>query len=124
VNLEATVPNTGTFTFASQIVSFVITTPSIITGIMPTTATVALGSTLQVNAYAVGSTNNALTMQVNGVTGGAAATGTIGPSTAGFYGFYTYTAPATMPMSGSTVTITAVSVADPTKSAALVVTLQ
>ena len=101
----------------------VITAPSITTGFTSTINTVALGQTLYIYAYAVGSTNNAITMQVNGTTGGAAGYGTITPVTNGFYGQYTYTAPATMPMTGNTVTITVVSLADPTKSSSMTITL-
>jgi hypothetical protein len=96
---------------------------SITASISPTKATVALGSTLVVYGFAVGSLNTAVTMQVDGVAGGSMADGTIALNDALYYQ-YVYTAPATMPMSGSTVTITAVSVSDPTKTAALVVTLQ
>jgi hypothetical protein len=123
VTIDAEVPNPGTFSDAVDEFSFVITAPSITAGISPTTANVTLGTTLLVYAYAVGSVNNAITMQVAGVTGGAAATGTIAPAS-NIYGVYTYTAPATMPMTGTTETITVVSTADPTKTASLVVTLQ
>ena len=74
-------------------------------------------------AYAVGSTNNAITMQVNGTGGGSSTYGTIAPITNGFYGEYTYTAPATMPMAGNTVTVTVIPQADPTKSSNMTVTL-
>jgi hypothetical protein len=123
VTIDASVPDPGTFNSAVDEFSFVITAPSVTAGISPTTATVPLGSTLPVYAYAVGSVNNAITMQVAGVTGGAAATGTIALTT-NVPGQYTYTAPATMPMTGSAVAITVVSTADPTKTATLAVTLQ
>ena len=113
---------------ASQLASEVqfivaITAPTVTTGFFSTTNTVALGKTLSISAYAVGSTNNGLTMQVNGTTGGSTTYGTIAPLTNGFYGAYTYTAPATMPMTGNTVTVTVISQADPTKSSSLTVTL-
>jgi len=85
--------------------------------------TVPLGGAQQFNGYAIGNLNNALLAKVNGVVGGSVATGTIAPSPVGFYGYYTYTAPATLPMTGSQVTITFVSQADTTKSASAVVTL-
>jgi hypothetical protein len=104
--------------------TFTITASSITTGFFtPVSTSVALGAMLVINAYAVGSTNNALTMQVNGTTGGSTSVGAIAPVTNGIYGEYTYTAPATMPMTGSTITITVVSQADPTKSSNLVLTL-
>jgi hypothetical protein len=101
-----------------------ITAPSITTGFLEANFnTVALGKSLGVWAYAVGSTNNAIVMQVNGITGGSAAYGTITPLTNGFYGEYTYAAPAAMPMTGNTVTIKVISVADPTKSSSMTITL-
>src|SRR4029077_11235345 len=60
-------------------------------------------------------TNTAVTWQVNGIAGGSMSVGTI--ATAGVY-----TAPATVP-SPATVTVTAVSVADPTRSGAAQVTI-
>jgi hypothetical protein len=124
VTLQTSVPaGGGSFSFIQSTQTFVITAPSISVGITPATATVSLNATLLINAYAVGSVNNAVTVQVNGVTGGSTATGTL--STAGQPpNFYLYTAPAAMPMTGSTVTITVTSVADPTKSASEVITLQ
>ena len=97
-----------------------ITAPSVTAGISPLTASVALNGTQQFNGYAVGNTDNGVTWQVNGVTGGSTATGTVTTSsTAGGL----YTAPAAMPMTGSTVTVTAISQADGTKSASAVVAL-
>jgi hypothetical protein len=111
VRLVALVSGTG-----QAEVDFIITAPSVTTGIAPATANVALGATAQFYAYAVGSTNNALTFQVNGVTGGATATGTV--TALGLY-----TAPILMPVTGSTITLTAVSTADPTKTATATITL-
>ena len=62
-----------------------------------------IGTTVQFTATVTGTSNSAVTWQVNGVTGGSAATGTI--SATGLY-----TAPATLP-SPNTVTISAVSAA-------------
>jgi hypothetical protein len=101
---------------ASATQSIIITAPSVTAGIAPATATVALGTTQQFTAYAVGNTNLAYTLQVGGVTGGNTSLGTI--TATGLY-----TAPATMPMTGSTVTITVISQADTTKSASASVTL-
>ncbi len=82
--------------------------------ITPTTATVAASGTQQFQATVTGSGNTAVQWQVNGVTGGTAATGTI--STSGLY-----TAPAT-PVAMQ-VTVSAVSAADSTKSASAAVTV-
>jgi hypothetical protein len=101
-------------------IPIVITAPSVTAGISPLAASVALNGTQQFNGYAVGNTNNGVTWQVNGVTGGSTATGTVTTSsTAGGL----YTAPVAMPITGNTVTVTAISQADPTKSASAVVTL-
>jgi hypothetical protein len=111
-------------------VTFAITASEVTTGITPATATVALGATAEFYGYAVGNVNNGITWQVEGVTGGSAATGTIvntgyTPTGGGAYVWPgTYTAPATMPLSGNTVTVTAVSLADSTKSSSAAVTLQ
>jgi len=68
--------------------------------------------------------NGAVTMQVNGTTGGSATYGTITPlPNAVYFGEYTYTAPSTMPMTDNTVTITVISQADPTKSSNMTITL-
>jgi hypothetical protein len=65
----------------------------------------------------VGNTDNkAVTWQVNGITGGNATTGYINAS-----GWYTAPAILTGP---DTVTVRAVSVADPSKSASATVTIQ
>jgi hypothetical protein len=104
------IPTTG------DSLTIVITTPSITLNLAPLTATVSLGGTEQFIGYAVGNVNNTLLWQVNGVTGGSVATGTI--NTAG-----TYIAPQNMPMSGNTVTITIISQADATKTASATVTL-
>jgi hypothetical protein len=115
--VTADAPPGTSYPTARNSVTFFITAPSITVGIAPKTATMALGSFMQFAGYAVGSVNNAITWQVNGVPGGSVAVGTI--TSAGIY-----TAPANLPMSGNTVTITAISQADLNKSASAVVTLQ
>jgi hypothetical protein len=118
VAVRATIVNGNTVQF-----NIVITAPSITTGFLSTANMAALGKSILVWAYAVGSTNNAITMQVNGVAGGSTTYGTITPVLNGFYGEYTYTAPATMPATGNTVTVTVISQADPTKTSNLTITL-
>jgi hypothetical protein len=103
--------------------TFVITAPSVTTGITPLTATVPLNGTAQFTAYAVGNINNAVTVQVNGVTGGSTSAGTIVYEPIQSPMVYLYTAPAAMPMTGNTVTITVISQADPTKTQTAIVTL-
>jgi hypothetical protein len=117
VQVSVTPPSGSTLPVAHDSVTVFITSPTISTGISPTTVSVVLNGMQFFNGYAVGSLNNALTWQVNGVTGGSTATGTVDKTGI-------YTAPATMPMTGNTVTITAISQADPTKSSSAVITLQ
>lgn len=74
-------------------------------------SSVRLGATVQMSAAVANTSNPAVTWQVNHVTGGTAATGTI--SSAGLY-----TPPSTLP-SPNTVTLSAVSVASPTASGAV-----
>ena len=80
--------------------------------IAPTSATVAARGTQQFTATVQNTSNTAVTWQVNGVTGGNATVGTI--SSSGLY---------TAPASPATVTVTAVSQADTTKSASAQVTI-
>jgi len=83
--------------------------------VTPSQASVKAAGSQVFQAIVTGSSNHAVTWQVNGVPGGAAATGTIDAT-----GFYT--APDTIP-SPATVTITAVSQADSSKSASAVATI-
>jgi hypothetical protein len=95
-----------------------ITVPSPVTvSVSPATGSVQAGSVnTQSFTATVGDTlNTQVTWQVNAVTGGNATVGTI--STAGVYA-----SPATVP-SPATVTVTAISVADSTRSASATVTI-
>jgi len=83
--------------------------------ISPTTASVAGATTQQFTATVTGSTNTAVTWQVNGVAGGDATNGTI--SATGLY-----TAPPVLPTT-TTVAVTATAQADTTKTASAIVTL-
>lgn len=103
--------------------TLVVTAPSVTVGVSPTTATVALNATQQFTGYAVGNLNNALTWQVNGVTGGSTANGTIVPAMNQPPGVYLYSAPSAIPMTGNTVTLTVISQADPTKTVSSIITL-
>lgn len=80
--------------------------PTITVTISPTTATVAEGGTQQFAATVTGTTNTAVTWSVDGVNGGNNTVGTV--STDGLY---------TAPAAAGGHTVTATSVADPTKSA-------
>jgi hypothetical protein len=119
VTIQATLaPPAGSgLTTAVDLISVFITTPTVsISSVTPATATVALNGTTTFSGYELGSVNNKLTWEVNGVVGGSASTGTIDIQGV-------YTAPAAMPMTGKTVTITMISQADPSKSATAVITL-
>src|SRR6516164_3601458 len=81
--------------------------------VSPSTGNVALGAQTQFKATVTGTSNTAVTWEVNGVTGGSGSTGTISSSG-------NYTAPATVP--SSTVTVTAGSQADTAVSGSATVT--
>src|SRR2546421_47784 len=91
------------------------TTISVSVTASPTSATVAAGGTQPFTAMVQNTSNAAVTWQVNGMTGGNATVGTI--SSSGLY-----TAPGVVP-NPATVTVTAVSQADATKSASAQVTI-
>jgi hypothetical protein len=82
----------------------------------PTAASVFFGGTQQFTATVSNTTNTAVSWQVNGIDGGDASVGTI--SSTGLY-----TAPRRLP-TPATVTIRAISQADPSKSASATVTIQ
>lgn len=93
-----------------------INAPATITvSVAPSLATVRLRRTLQFSASVQGTTNQAVTWMVNGVTGGNSTVGTI--NSVGLY-----TAPGSL--SSSSVTVQAVSVADPSKSGSATVRLK
>ncbi len=90
-------------------------TPAVAITLSPTTATLHAGGQQVFQATITNSTVKAVTWRVNKVSGGIAATGTIDQTGK-------YTAPAAIP-SSNTVTIDAVSTADPSKTASASVTL-
>jgi IPT/TIG domain-containing protein len=83
--------------------------------ISPTTANIRAGSSYTFTATVTGSTNTTVAWSVNSTGGGNSTLGTITNSGA-------YTAPATLP-SPNTITVTATSAADTTKSSSSAVTL-
>src|SRR5579864_1161772 len=91
--------------------------------ISPTTATLATLATQPFTATVSGSTNTAVTWQVNGVSGGNSTVGLISTTIPGTTNEGLYLGPSAVP-SPATVSVTAVSQADPTKSASATVTLQ
>src|SRR5215831_19846381 len=83
--------------------------------IAPQAATLFLGQTQSFAATVSGTSNAAVTWQVNGIAGGNSTVGQV--SSAGLY-----TAPGTMPTPAS-VTLTATSAADATASASVIVSI-
>jgi hypothetical protein len=99
------------------------TQPSSVT-VSPAAATLQLFSTQTFAAVASGSSNAAVTWQVNGVTGGSQTTGVI--STSGVYSAPYKIAASLIPANGNivTVTVTAISQANATLTGSATVTLQ
>jgi len=93
----------------------IVSSTTVAVNVSPSSATVAVGGTQQFTATVTGTSNTAVTWEVNNTTGGNSTVGTI--SASGLY-----TAPANVP-NPSTVTVTAVSQADPTKSSSAQVTI-
>jgi hypothetical protein len=93
----------------------VTVTPLVNVTLNPHNAAVETSHTLQFSVTVVNTPNTAVTWQVNGVTGGNSTVGTINPNGL-------YTAPSTVPAPPK-VTVTAISVADPTKSDSASVTI-
>jgi len=91
--------------------------------ISPSTATLATLATQPFTATVSGSTNTAVTWQVSGVTGGNSTVGLISTTVPGTSSEALYLGPSAVP-SPATVSVTAISQADPTKSASATVTLQ
>jgi uncharacterized protein DUF1565 len=91
--------------------------------ISPSLITTATLATQSFTATVAGSTNTAVTWQVNGVSGGTSPNGLISTTVLGTSSEAIYLAPAAIP-SPASVSVTAVSQADPTKSATATVTIQ
>ncbi len=89
--------------------------PAISVSVSPSSQTVPAGGTQQFTATVQNTSNQAVTWQVNGVSGGNATVGTI--SSSGLF-----TAPA-LPPAGGSATVTAVSQADSSKSGSATVTI-
>jgi hypothetical protein len=89
--------------------------PSVTVNVSPTVADVRAGLTQPFAATVSGTSNTAVTWQVNGITGGSSTIGTIGATGV-------YTAPAALP-SPNTVTVQAVSAADSNADGQSAVTL-
>src|SRR5262249_41815815 len=101
--------NNGSSASANLTLTVSSSTPSVSVSISPSSAALQIGASGQFTASVSGTTNTSVTWLVNGIQGGNSTVGTI--SSSGLY-----TAPASVP-SGSSVTVTARSVADTSKSA-------
>ncbi|MBV8890366.1 MAG: DUF1565 domain-containing protein [Acidobacteria bacterium] len=91
--------------------------------ISPNVLSLATLATQAFTATVGGSTNSAVTWQVNGVSGGDSSTGLISTTVLGTNNEAIYLAPSAVP-SPASVSVTATSQADPTKSASATVTIQ
>jgi hypothetical protein len=120
----STIPSPATVTLtaysnasntSSSSVTILVTSSAISVWVAPTGATVSTDQSEQFAAIVSGTSNTAVTWQVNGITGGNATVGTI--STAGLY-----TAPAAVP-SGGTVAVTATSQANGAQSTPVTVAI-
>jgi uncharacterized protein (DUF1800 family) len=115
--IAVTVTNPDPGSKTSGTVNLTVLNPIAVT-VTPDKQTIRIGQTETFTAHVTNASSTAaaaVTWQVNGVTGGAAATGTIDVKGV-------YTPPAVLPATPS-VTITAVSVTDPTKSASATLNL-
>lgn len=91
--------------------------------ISPSLVTIATLATQSFTATVTGSTNTAVTWQVNGVSGGSSLNGLISTTVLNTANEALYLGPSTVP-SPASVSVTAISQADPTKSATATVTIQ
>ncbi len=91
--------------------------------ISPSTITLATLATQEFTATVTGSGNTAVTWQVNGVSGGTSANGVVSTTVLGTASEAIYLAPSAVP-SPASVSVTAISQADSTKSATATVTIQ
>ena len=91
--------------------------------ISPSVISLATMATEPFTATVTGSTNTAVTWQVNGVSGGSSTNGLVSTTVLNTNNEALYLAPASVP-SPASVSVTAISQADPTKSASATVTIQ
>jgi hypothetical protein len=91
--------------------------------ISPSTVTMATLATQSFTATVSGSTNTAVTWEVNGISGGNSTNGLLSTTVLGSTNEAIYLAPSSVP-SPASVSVTAISQADSTKSATATVTIQ
>ncbi len=110
-----TVTNPDTPDATSSAVTFTVAGPAVSVSVSPATAQVPATETQQFTAAVTGTSNTAVSWNVNGISGGNSTVGTI--SATGLY-----TAPASVP-TPPTVTVTATSQAVPSSSGSATVTI-
>jgi len=125
-SLYAVKPDPRVVVFVLAVLSTCLTTQlsaQVSVSISPSLATMATLATQPFTATVSGSSNTAVTWQVNGVSGGNSASGLISTTVLGTANEAIFLAPAAVP-SPVSVSVTAISQADSTKSATATVTIQ
>jgi hypothetical protein len=124
--LHAVKPGPRALVFVLAVLSTCLTTQlsaQVSVSISPSLATMATLATQSFTATVSGSSNTAVTWQVNGTSGGNSTAGLVSTTVLGTTNEAIFLAPSTVP-SPASVSVTAVSQADPTKSATATVTIQ
>jgi hypothetical protein len=124
--LHAVKPGPRALVFVLAVLSTCLATQlsaQVSVSISPSLATMATLATQSFTATVSGSSNTAVTWQVNGTSGGNSTAGLVSTTVLGTTNEAIFLAPSTVP-SPASVSVTAVSQADPTKSATATVTIQ
>ena len=124
--LHAVKPGPPALVFVLAVLSTCLTTQlsaQVSVNISPSLATMATLATQSFTATVSGSSNTAVTWQVNGVAGGNSAAGLVSTTVLGTANEAIFLAPSAVP-SPASVSVTAISQADSTKSATATVTIQ
>src|SRR5438270_492620 len=123
---DAVKPGPAMVVFVLTVLSTCLTTQlsaQVSVSISPSLATMATLATQSFTATVSGSSNTVVTWQVNGISGGNSTAGLVSTTVLGTTNEAIFLAPSTVP-SPASVSVTAVSQADPTKSATATVTIQ
>jgi hypothetical protein len=124
--LHAVKPGPRALVFVLAVLSTCLTTQlsaQVSVSISPSLATMATLATQSFTATVSGSSNTAVTWQVNGISGGNSTAGLVSTTVLGTTNEAIFLAPSTVP-SPASVSVTAISQADSTKSATATVTIQ
>src|SRR4051794_32394619 len=124
--LHAVKPGPPALVFVLAVLSTCLTTQlsaQVSVSISPSLATMATLATQSFTATVSGSSNTAVTWQVNGISGGNSTAGLVSTTVLGTTNEAIFLAPSTVP-SPASVSVTAISQADPTKSATATVAIQ